>query len=147
MAVYLRKNYKLFGKLQLHNGHLFNNKLMVYYATGSPFQKLKTKTISNDLATILLDILDTEGKNEINQSIVGRLSDEERVIFKMLMDMSGLTQQMKYTHRPRTIDEVIARFKILQGSIDAGGDNELIVDELESLVKILKLAGRIVSTP
>ncbi len=59
------------------------------------------------------------------------------------MDASGLTRNMKYKHKPRTINEVIKRFELLQGSIDAGNDSQVVINESIELLKILVIAGKV----
>lgn len=141
--VFLKRNNKRFGKLQINVSELYKNKLMVAYVSGSPFQKIKTKTISEDLASILIDIIETEGKNEINEDILGRLSSEERDIFSTIIDYSGLRSYLRLKNKPRTINQCIARFQVLQGSIEAGNDSIEVIKEAVELLKILVLANKI----
>lgn len=142
----LKKNYKEFGKLQINELQLHNsNKLMVSYLTGSPVmdKELKTKTISDDLVSIIIGILDTLPKNEIDIKKVNRLSEKERNTFNKLMFRSGLAKDLKYKARPRTIQDMIDRFEILQGSIVAGNDSQEVINEAIELVKLLHTADKI----
>jgi hypothetical protein len=116
---------------------------MLSYKTGSPFTKIKTMKISDDLQSLLIDIVETEGKNEINENTLGRLNDKERELFKLLLNVSGLTKDLKYRHKPRTIQQVVQRFQLLQGSIDAGNDSQIVINEALDLIKILVMAGKI----
>ena len=141
--VFLKRNNKRFGKLQINITELYKNKLMIAYISGSPFQKSKTKKITEDLASLLIDIIETEGKNEINEDTLGRLSSEERDIFNTIIDYSGLRSFLKLKDKPRTINQCIARFQVLQGSIEAGNDNKEVLKEAIELLKILVLANKI----
>jgi hypothetical protein len=139
----LKKNYSLFGILQINVVKLYDNILMLSYKTGSPFTKIKTQKISDDLQSLLIDIVETEAKNEINENTAGRLSDKERMLFKDLLNVSGLTKDLKYKQKPRTIQQVVERFKLLQGSVDAGNDSRVVINEAIELLKILVLAGKV----
>ena len=141
--VFLKRNNKRFGKLQINITELYKNKLMIAYISGSPFQKIKTKKITDDLSGLLIDIIETEGKNEINEDTLGRLSSEERDIFNTIIDYSGLRSFLKLKDKPRTINQCIARFQVLQGSIEAGNDNKEVLKEAIELLKILVLANKI----
>ena len=143
MEVKLRKNYKQIGNLQIHLVDLYEGKLKVLYISGSPYPKVRTQTVSEDLQSLLIDIIETEGTNEINRTIVGRLSDKERDLFHMILKDSGLVKDLKYKTKPRTVAETEERFKVLQGSVLAGNDNQEIINELIGLIKVLVVAGKV----
>ena len=140
MNVNLRRGYKKIGNLQVHHADLYEGKLKVLYISSFPCPKLKTQRITEDLQTLIIDLVETEGNNEINRTIVGRLSDKEREIFNNFLKCSGMITNIKYKIKPRTIQE---RFQILQGSIIAGNDNKESIAECIDLINILTVAGKI----
>jgi hypothetical protein len=145
-TVKLKKNYVKFGKLQIHEINLHSsNKLMVCYLTGSPLmvKDLKTQIISDDLASIIIGIIDTLPKNEISTNKVNRLSEKERNIFNRLISLSGLAKDIKYKQKPITIQDMINRFEIVQGSIIAGNDSRETINEAIALIKQLSMADKI----
>lgn len=145
-TVKLKKNYVKFGKLQIHEINLHSsNKLMVCYLTGSPLmvKDLKTQIISDDLASIIIGIIDTLPKNEISSNKVNRLSEKERNIFNRLISLSGLAKDIKYKQKPVTIQDMIERFEIVQGSIIAGNDSRETINEAITLIKQLSMADKI----
>jgi hypothetical protein len=126
----IRKGYTRFGALQISIDQLYNNKkLMIYLVTGSPCTTIKNQKISDDLATILIDLLEHYGKNEVNEDLLGRLSSAERDLYKSILDRSGLRKFLKIKDKPRTIKQVIARFELLQGAIEAGNTAREIIQE------------------
>ena len=140
----LRRGYRRFGALQISIDHLYNDrKLMVYLLTGSPCTTVKNQKISDDLATILIDLAEQNGKNEIDENIMGRLSSSERDLLKAVLDRSGLRKILKLKDKPRTIGQVVTRFEVLQGAIDAGNTAKEILQEGIELVTILQAAGKI----
>lgn len=142
----LKKNYREFGKLQINELQLHNsNKLMVSYLTASPLmdKELKTQIISDELTSILISIIDTLPKNEVSITKVNRLSEKERNIFNKLMLRSGLSKDLKYKQKPRTVQDMIERFEIVQGSIVAGNDSQEVINEAIELIKLLHLSGKI----
>lgn len=142
----LKKHYVEFGKLQINETQLHtNNKLMVSYISGSPVMNkdLRTQNISEDFSSIIISILDTLPKNEIDIKRVNRLSAKERKIFNSLIHLSGLARDLKYKQKPITVQDMVDRFEIVQGSIIAGNDSKEVIDEAIELIKDLRLAGRI----
>lgn len=142
----LKKHYVEFGKLQINETQLHtNNKLMVSYISGSPVMNkaLKTQTITDDLASILIGIIDTLPNNEVDIKRVNRLGNKEREIFNTLIHLSGLARELKYKQRPRTVQDMVDRFEIVQGSIIAGNNSQEVINEAIELIKDLRLAGRI----
>jgi hypothetical protein len=142
----LKKNYKEFGKLQINELLLHNsNKLMVSYLSGSPImdKELKTQMISDELSSILISIIDTFPNNEVSLTKVNRLSEKERNIFNKLMIRSGLAKELKYKQKPRTVQDMVDRFEIVQGSIIAGNDSQEVINEAIELIKLLHLSGKI----
>lgn len=142
----VKKNYKAFGKLQIHEINLHShNKLMVSYLTGSPImdKELKTQIVSDELASIIINIIDTLPHNEIDIKKVNRLSDKERTIFNKLILRSGLAKDINYKAKPRTVQDMVDRFEILQGSVIAGNNSQEVINEAIELIKLLSLAGKI----
>jgi hypothetical protein len=139
----IRKGYARFGALQISIDQLYNNKkLMIYLVTGSPCTTIKNQKISDDLATILIDLLEHYGKNEVDENLLGRLSSAERDLYKSILDRSGLRKYLKMKDKPRTIKQVITRFELLQGSIEAGNTAKEIIQEALQLVTILQAADK-----
>lgn len=146
MVEKLKRNYKKFGNLQINELQLFsNNKLMVSLLTGSPCVYIKSQKVSDELQSIIISILDGLGSesNEVDNKKIAKLSDHERALFKNLMYRSGLSKDVKYKDKPRTISDMIERLKVLQGSIVAGNDSQIIINEAIELVKTLALVGKI----
>lgn len=140
----LKKNNVEFGKFQINEIELHaHNKLMVSYLSGSPFMPIKSQKISDELASIIIEIIDTKGKNEVDIKKVNRLSEKERNIFSTLVIKAGLSKDIKYKETPLTVDDMIARFELLQGAIIAGNNSPIIVEEVVNLIKMLNLAGKI----
>lgn len=142
----LKKHYVEFGKLQINETQLHtSNKLMISYISGSPVMNkdLRTQIISDDFSSIIISILDTLPKNEIDIKRVNRLSAKERKIFNSLIHLSGLARDLKYKQKPITVQDMVDRFEIVQGSIIAGNDSKEVIDEAIELLRDLKLAGKI----
>lgn len=140
----IRRGYRRFGALQISIDNLYNNKkLMVSLVTGSPCKTIKNQKISDDLATILIDIMEQNGRNEVDENLMARLSSAERDLFKAILDRSGLRKILKIKDKPRTINQVVTRFEMLQGSIEAGNVAKEILAEAVDLLSILQAANKI----
>lgn len=137
----IKKNYKKFYKLQINVMKLLDNKLMVLYETGSPFSRyIKTRTISPEFASVLLNLIDT---NELNYEMIKRLTEEEKKLFNIIMTQSGAKTELKYKEPELTEEDLLKRFLILQGSIRSGNNSNEVLKEGIDILKRLNKIGRI----
>ena len=137
----IKKNYKKFYKLQINVMKLLDNKLMVLYETGSPFSRyIKTRTISPEFASVLLNLIDT---NELNYEMIKRLTEEEKKLFNIIMTQSGAKTELKYKEPELTEEDLLKRFLILQGSIRSGNNSNEVLKEGIDILKRLNKLGRI----
>lgn len=137
----IKKNYKKFYKLQINVMQLLDNKLMILYETGSPFNKyIKSRTISPELSSILLNLIDT---NELNYEMIKRLTEEDKKLFNIIMTKSGAKTELKYKEPELSEEDLIKRLEILQGSIRAGNNNNDILKEGIEIIRKLNKLGRI----
>ena len=141
------RNHEPFGKLQIDTTRLLTkNILKVNYITGSIFPNKiipKMFPISDDFKEILIDLIHTEGENEINETLQAKLSIREQEILKLIIEYSGLASQIKFKPIKRNIGALIDRIKVIQGSIEAGLDNDELIDEFMSIIKILHAGKKI----
>ena len=63
----------------------------------------------------------------------------------MLLKISDLSEQLNYKHHIKTIDDYMKRFYILQGSIAAGNNSDVIKDELRNIINILSINNKLSS--
>ena len=137
----IKKNYKKFYKLQINVMKLLDNKLMILYETGSPFSRyIKTRTISPEFASVLLNLIDT---NELNYEMIKRLTEEEKKLFNIIMTQSGAKTELKYKEPELTEEDLLKRFLILQGSIRSGNNSNEVLKEGIDILKRLNKIGRI----
>ena len=137
----IKKNYKKFYKLQINVMKLLDNKLMILYETGSPFSRyIKTRTISPEFASVLLNLIDT---NELNYEMIKRLTEEEKKLFNIIMTQSGAKTELKYKEPELTEEDLLKRFLILQGSIRSGNNSNEVLKEGIDILKRLNKLGRI----
>lgn len=140
------RNHEKLGKLQIDTTKLLQNKLKVSYATGSIFPRKWIPTgliISDDLQTLLLDAINSEGYNEIDQTLQAKLSLKEQEYLRIIAEYSGLASTLKYRPVKRNTKTLIDRLHIIQGSIDAGLDNDELIDEFMSILKILHASKQV----
>ena len=145
-SVKILRNHEQLGKLQIDTTKLLQNKLKVSYATGSIFPRKWIPTgliISDDLQTLLLDAINSEGYNEIDQTLQAKLSLKEQEYLRIIAEYSGLASTLKYRPVKRNTKTLIDRLHIIQGSIDAGLDNDELIDEFMSILKILHASKQV----
>ena len=97
--------------------------------------KLKRTIISDNFKFFFEDLLD---KQIINIDLQKEISTEEIKILEKLLNLSGLTQYLKYKKIgfDRNIQDTIQRFEVLKGGLLAGNQS---IELKEELSKILQL--------
>jgi len=130
--------YVEFGKFILNYYQLENNNILLikYPKTLGPVPKLKSTIISDNFKFFLQDLINSQ---IINIDLQKEISTEEIKLFENLLNLSGLTQHLKYKRIDgidRTIQDTIHRFEVLKGGLIAGNQS---IELKEELSKILKL--------
>ena len=135
--------YVEFGKFVIHKKKLLDNILIVKYKNSkAPVPVLKQQTISVPLATLLLNLIDTEA---INYELVKDCEDKDRILFENLLKRADLERVLGYNKllALKTDQDAVDRFQILKGEICAGNDALDIRKELRDIVKLFVEKGRI----
>ena len=129
------ERYVEFGKFILNYYQLENNNILLvkYPKSIAPIPKLRRTIISNELKILLQDLINTQ---IINIDLQSEISTEEIKILENLLNLSGLTQHLKYKRIDRTIKDTIHRFEVLKGGLIAGNQS---IELKEELSKILQL--------
>lgn len=139
-----RLNYQEMGKLMINLKLLNSNILLLKYKKSyAPVPKLKRMSISNDVKNILYYILDT---NNINYENIRELKPTDNELIQKILNASGLDVVFRIDKSKLTenINDVVERFKIIQGELSAGNDNvEALLLEAKKLLPTLKKHERI----
>lgn len=126
--------YKTFGNIALNYKLLFDNWLIVRHKKGYTLNTFKKTKISDDLRDGILYIFDT---NTINYVILREMSDNEKQLFTLLMNKSGLKNDLKFDVAKLKDEktELKNKFRILQGEIGSGMNNSLeAIEELKDVM-------------
>jgi hypothetical protein len=132
-----------FGRYELNKNKLDRNIISVHHMNSlNPVKFFKNTNISDDMKDLIYFISE---KHKFNKSIYNSLSEEEKELFKMLFEKSGLSNMMeikletsKYNDVKKLYKDLKERYELLDGEIMAGNDNPKINKELKSVVKELK---------
>lgn len=139
-----RLNYVEFGKLMINMKLLNSNILLLKYKKSyGPVPELRRQTISDDLKNLLYYIIDTKN---LNYESIRELEPNDNTLIMKILSRSGLDVTFRLDKKKATedIDDVVERFKIIQGEINAGNDNEKgLLDEAISLLTKLKKHNKI----
>jgi hypothetical protein len=129
------QRYVEFGKFILNYYQLENNNILLikYPKSLAPITKLRRTIISDNLKIFLKDLINFQ---IINIDLQKEISTEEIKILENLLNLSGLTQHLKYKRIDRTIQDAVHRFEVLKGGLLAGNQS---IELKEELSKILKL--------
>ena len=106
------------------------------HPSGSQVPKLPKQTIEIDLYNVIAHLLDTK---EINYTLMKELSKQEKKLFNLLMDISGLSKQLNYKKNKIEASEkdLKLRYNVLSGEIEAGNNNDEIKEELIEVIQNL----------
>lgn len=138
-----RLNYNEFGKFMINLKLLNKNILLLKYKKSyGPVPGLLRKTISNEFKDLLYYILDT---NNIDYENIRELDENEREVFIDVLQKSGLDVVFRLDLKKTMEDEkeLIERLSILQGEVEAGNNNAVILDESKDVLRRLRKIGRI----
>jgi len=129
--------YVEFGKFILNYYQLENNNILLikYPKTLGPVPKLRSTIISDNFKFFLQDLINSQ---KINIDLQKEISTEEIKILEKLINLSGLSQYLKYKKIgfDRNIQDTIQRFEVLKGGLLAGNQS---IELKEELSKILQL--------
>jgi len=139
LKVEKKANWYGLGKIIIHYNDLDDLKLNVKYASGSPVPKIKRQMISEEMAALLMNLIDT---SEINFELGKQLSDYEKDVLSQIMKTSGLGKQLSFTKsklEPSRRDLKI-RYNVLVGEFEAGNNSPEVIKELmEIMNKLVRL--------
>jgi hypothetical protein len=132
-----------FGRYELNKNKLDRNIISVHHMNSlNPVKFFKNTNISDDMKDLIYFISE---KHKFNKSIYNSLSEEEKELFKMLFEKSGLSNMMeikletsKYNDVKKLYKDLKERYELLHGEISAGNDNPKINKEIKSVIKELK---------
>lgn len=138
-----KNNYGEFGKFAINLKLLYQNVLLVKYKKSyAPVPQIRRTNVSNDFVDVIKYILDTQ---TIDYERLKEMSDSENNLFKNLIMKSGLYDTLKYNHNETraNIKDIIEKYEILKGQIEADNDNPEIITESKKVLKQLKNYGKI----
>jgi hypothetical protein len=131
-------NYKEFGKFMINNKFLAKNIFLLKYKKSYAPTKIKKQKVSDEFVDVITYVLDTK---KINYDLIKKLNDYEYDLFNELMIYSFLKPVLKYNPSlgRETVDDVVERFEILKGQLEANNTNRKVMKEcVEVLGKLLK---------
>lgn len=127
-----------FGKYVINTDKLESNRLRVLYRkTFLNIKEIPTKTISDDLKDLLLELIEMQ---RFNERIYSQLDEKEKTLCRLLLEKSNVKKILKLK-LGGTESEFISkrqRFEVLIGEINAGNDSPLIKDEAKQILRWLK---------
>jgi hypothetical protein len=132
---YIVTRYIRFGKFNLNHFQLNNNILLVKHpASHGPVAKIRRTQVSNNFKSLLHDLLDTQ---KINTALQKRLSTTEMDLFELLINLSGLAEQLDYSRQTMSVDDHVDNFEVLRGELVAGNTSKILKEELIGVIQIL----------
>ena len=140
-------DYKEFGKFMMNIKLLINENILLikYPKSYAPIPKLRRTKVSDILKDVLITLFNT---NEINYPLLKQCNKTEKEIFNFLMEKSNLKFQLNYdkSKLEYTEKELIDRFNIVKGIIEAGNDNKELLEEAHEIITNLKQLKKIDET-
>lgn len=120
------------SKINLHK-LFYDNILSVKRGRGGAYPGINNMRVTDDLVYILMSVL--KGKLVTKSQLKG-LSSNEKMIYDLMMKMSGLHKEVPYHDGGDEdhVDELKSRLAIVEGSIMAGNNNKSMLKELKDIL-------------
>jgi hypothetical protein len=132
---FINKYYYSFGKYLLNRKKLNENFLLIKQIKSlGPVNKLKRTVISDDFKSLINDLLDT---TKINIQTQKKLKPNETILLELLLNISGLTDVLNYSRKEKDANDYLDRLILIQGTFEAGNDNDDIKKEAIEIIKLL----------
>jgi len=131
------EKWREFGRLILNQVQLnHDNTLNVKYKKSNGSCKILKTSISDEFKNLINKIFDT---SNIDYTIGKILSDDEKKLFKTLLDCADLSFQLNYNPdmMVEDINDLKKRFSIIKGEIIAGNNNKKMLSDAIIIVKKL----------
>ena len=129
--------YIPFGRVVLNIKQLTANSVLLIKHAGAsrgPVNAIRRTDLSEDMQQLLLDLVDTQ---RINYQLQKWLEPDDKALFKRLLKVAGLTEQLEHREVPLTTEDYVHRMTILQGAVRAGNHSPDIFDEALGIVDYL----------
>jgi hypothetical protein len=127
-----------FGKFVLNFSKLESNRLRILYKnTFLNIKEIPTKIISDTFKDLLLELIEM---NKFNERLFNTLDTKEQKLCVLLLDKSNVKKILKIKLN-NSVDEYSIkkdRLEVIIGEINAGNDNQLLKDELKTILIWLK---------
>jgi hypothetical protein len=132
---FVNKYYYSFGKYLLNRKKLNENILLIKQIKSlGPVSKLKRTVISDDFKSLINDLLDT---SKINIQTQKKIHQDEIILLEHLLNISGLTEVLNYSRKEKDANDYLDRLILIQGTFEAGNDNDDIKNEAIEIIKLL----------
>ena len=120
----------------------YKNMLSIRSRTGKAINGLKDLKVSDAFVSAIMKILrgDVVRKHDI-----AMLSDKEQMAYDNLIYMSKLFKK-HHNNVDKTVQKMKERFAVLEGELEAGNTNKLIVEELHQLLHKMAKSNIITAT-
>ena len=126
----IHKNFIIFGKIYIHEKKLKQNKLFTRYPAGGGTTLGKTRIISEFFSQLIINILTL---HNLDTDLQARLSPIETQLLTDIMRISRLGKALGYKQYVRSVDDLVSRYRVLRGALDAGLRATETIDELRVL--------------
>lgn len=134
----LEANFCEFGYVLINTKLLKKNQLRITYKSGAPIKQepfQKIINISEEFGSYLLYIIDNNGL--LDDGLQKQIPQTEQRILHALMRISKLSNKLKFKRTTLSIEDVIDRYNILRGSLEAGNTSKIVINELITLTYTL----------
>ena len=129
-----------FGNLILLLRKLYDtNVLSIKDKTGINIPGIPNQKTGDNFVQLILKIVNNE---DINLKDIDDLNEKDTILFTVLMNKSGLKK--KYLiNNTRALEALTKRLELIEGEIEAGNDNTIVLKELYEIVFKLAYLGAI----
>lgn len=133
---------QIFGNKVINLKKLYKNQLTLRYKNYTRINKYNRVEISDTLVGIILEIIHDK---KFNYQLIQKLSESELDFFETMIKDTGLYIILQYDKSKRRDDsiELLQRYKVLIGEINAGNDNNALLEEMQQISYELYKNGKL----
>jgi hypothetical protein len=133
---------QIFGNKVINLKKLYKNQVTLRYRNYTRINKYNRVEISDTLVGIILEIIHDK---KFNYQLIQKLSESELDFFETMIKDTGLYIILQYDKSKRRDDsiELLQRYKVLIGEINAGNDNNALLEEMQQISYELYKNGKL----
>lgn len=125
-------DWSVFGKFMINLKLLKKNGILLFkYKSYAPIPWLKRQNLSISFKQFWISLMDT---TTVDYDLLRNCSDSDIILFEKILLKSGLIDDLDYQQVQSNSSQLVERFNILRGELQASNNNPEIITELKIVI-------------